>query len=75
MLALMKPDEVTRIIIHPGIDNEELRASMGCCGQFGAAARAADYNAFNSPEMRAYLKEQRVQLVSYKHIKTAYGTK
>jgi predicted glycoside hydrolase/deacetylase ChbG (UPF0249 family) len=75
MIAGATPDEVTRIIIHPGVDNEELRAAMGCCGQFGSAARAADYDAFNSPEMRALLKEQHVQLVSYKHVRQLYGTK
>jgi chitin disaccharide deacetylase len=75
MIAAMRPDDVTRIIIHPGFDNDELRAAMGCCGQFGSAARWADYEAFSSPSMRAFLKEQQVQLISYKHVKLIDGTK
>lgn len=50
------------------IDNDELRAEMGD-GGFGALWRAADYDAFNSPAMRAFLKEQRVRLINYTHLK------
>ncbi len=59
----MKPDEILRILVHPGIDNDELRATMAD-GGFGASWRAVDDEAFDSEAMRRFLKEQRVQLIN-----------
>jgi hypothetical protein len=35
----------------------------------------ADFDVFNSPGMRAFLKDQRVQLISYKHLKLLDGVR
>ena len=67
-----KPEEVTIIVIHPALESEELRAAMGD-GRFGAAWRIADFEAFASPEWHAFLKQQRIQLVNWKHVKALFG--
>ena len=67
-----RPEEVTIIVIHPALESEELRAAMGD-GRFGAAWRIADFEAFASPEWHAFLKQQRIQLVNWKHVKSLFG--
>lgn len=67
----MKPDEITEIVIHPGIDNNELRAAMGD-GSWGASWRATDFRTFSSKAMHAFLKQQRVRLVTWKEIGAAF---
>ena len=42
-------------------------------GRFGAAWRIADFEAFASPEWHAFLKQQRIQLVNWKHVKSLFG--
>lgn len=67
----MKPDEITEFVIHPGIDNNELRAAMGN-GSWGASWRATDFRIFSSGEMHAFLKQQHVRLVTWKEIGAAF---
>jgi predicted glycoside hydrolase/deacetylase ChbG (UPF0249 family) len=70
----MKPDEVTEILVHPGIDNDELRAAIGN-GSFGASWRATDFQAFSSPEMHDFLRQHNVHLVTWKQVQAALEPK
>ena len=70
----MKPDEVTEILIHPGIESEELRAAIGN-GSFGASWRAVDYQTFSSPGMHDFLRQHNVHLVTWKQVQAALEPK
>jgi predicted glycoside hydrolase/deacetylase ChbG (UPF0249 family) len=63
-----KADEVTEIIVHLAIESDESRAAMGD-GSFGASWRSADFRIFSGPEMRAFLKQQRVRLVTWRQLR------
>lgn len=62
-----KPGEVTEIIVHLADNSDESRAAMGD-GSFGASWRATDFRIFSGPEMRAFLKQQHVRLVTWRQL-------
>jgi chitin disaccharide deacetylase len=70
----LKPDEVTEILVHPGIDNDELRAAMGN-GSFGASWRATDFQTFTSPDMHDFLRQHNVHLITWKQLQAALEPK
>ena len=63
------PDQVTELIVHPGLDCDELRAAVDD-GAYGASWRATDYRTFTSAEMHAFLKQHNVRLVTWKQLST-----
>lgn len=62
-----KPGEVTELIVHLGLDCDELRAAVDD-GAYGASWRETDYRTFTSPEMHAFLKQHNVRLVGWKQL-------
>lgn len=62
-----KPGEITELIVHLGLDCDELRAAADD-GAYGASWREADYRTFTSPEMHAFLKQHNVRLVGWKQV-------
>ena len=68
-----KPDEVTVLVVHLALESDELRAAMGD-NRFGATWRIADFDIVTSPEWHAFLKQKRIQLVNWKHVKTLFGS-
>lgn len=67
----MKPQQIAQIVIHPGIDNDELRAAMGN-GSWGASWRGTDYRTFSSAAMQNFLKRQKARLVTWKQVGRAF---
>ena len=65
-----KPDEVTELIVHPGIEGDELNAAIGD-GSYGSSWRAADYRAITSSEMHTFLRQNNVKLVTWKQLAAA----
>ena len=65
VLRTVKPG-LTYLIIHPAIDTPELRAIAG-----DWRARVADYQAFCSAELRAWVREQGIQVVGWRPIRDA----
>jgi len=62
------PSGVTEFLIHPGYDNEELRAFFGGQPEWGAAWRQRDYDFFTSEEFRALLARNHIELTSWREI-------
>ncbi len=62
-LTKLKPG-VSELIIHCGVDNDELRAITN-----SAARRDGDRRIFSSGEMRQFLKDQDIQLLSWKQFR------
>jgi hypothetical protein len=59
---------VTEVLIHPGHDNEELRALFANRRAFGAAWRQRDSDFFTSDEFRGLLAEQGIKLITWREI-------
>lgn len=59
---------VTEFIIHPGFDDDEMRAFAANNPAWGAAWRQRDYTYFTSPECRALLAREHVQLITWREI-------
>jgi predicted glycoside hydrolase/deacetylase ChbG (UPF0249 family) len=74
LIAEAKPDEVTVLVVHLALESDELRSAMGD-NRFGATWRIADFDIVTSAEWHAFLKQQRIQLVTWKHVKTLFGPK
>jgi predicted glycoside hydrolase/deacetylase ChbG (UPF0249 family) len=64
MLAPLPPGSY-QLIVHLGIDNEELRAATAGQDAYGSAWRQRDFNVVSSPEFQRFLKEQKFILVSW----------
>jgi hypothetical protein len=62
---------VTVFIIHLGFDDTEMRAVTRERATWGAAWRQRDFNFFTSVEFRALLKEQNIQLVTWRELAQA----
>ncbi len=60
------PPGLTYFIIHPAIDTPELRAIAG-----DWRARVADYEAFCSAELRAWVRNQGIQVIGWRLIRDA----
>jgi len=65
-----KPDEVTELIVHPGIQSDELSAAIAD-GSYGSSWRVADYRTITSPEMHSFLNQNNVRLVTWKQLAAA----
>jgi len=66
-LKNLKPG-VTEFVIHPGFDNEELRAATRERDTWGAAWRQRDYDFFTSEQFRRVLADQKIQQVTWREL-------
>jgi chitin disaccharide deacetylase len=66
-LKSLKPG-VTVFIIHLAFDDEEMRAATRERATWGSAWRQRDFNFFTSAEFRALVREQNIQLVTWREL-------
>ena len=66
---------VTEFIIHPGVDDEELRAATRERATWGAAWRQRDYDFFNGEQFRGILKQQNIKLITWRELARAAESK
>jgi len=59
---------VTVFIIHLAYDDEEMRAATRERDTWGAAWRQRDFDFFTSPQFKALLREQNIQLVTWREL-------
>lgn len=69
-LKNLKPG-VTEFVIHPGYDNDELRAATRERPTWGAAWRQRDYDFFTSEQFRKVLAEQNIKLITWRELARA----
>jgi predicted glycoside hydrolase/deacetylase ChbG (UPF0249 family) len=63
----LKPG-VTEFVIHPGFDDEELRAATRERATWGAAWRQRDFDFFNSEQFRQILAQEKIELITWREI-------
>jgi len=63
------PAGLTYFIIHTAYDTEEMKAVTKGFVDWGSAWRQTDYNFFSSPECAKLLKENNIQLVTWREIR------
>ena len=63
---------VTVFIIHLAFDDEEMRAATRERATWGAAWRLRDYDFFTSEPFRTILREQKIQLVTWRELAKAF---
>jgi chitin disaccharide deacetylase len=73
-LKNLKPG-VTEFVIHPGYDDEELRAATRERSTWGAAWRQRDYDFFTSDQFREVLAQQKIQLITWRELARAAARK
>jgi len=73
-LKNLKPG-VTEFVIHPGYDDEELRAATRERSTWGSAWRQRDYDFFTSDQFRAMLAQQKVKLITWRELARASAPK
>ncbi|HEX4489227.1 MAG TPA: polysaccharide deacetylase family protein [Terriglobales bacterium] len=66
-LKNLKPG-VTAFIIHPGLDDEELRAATRERATWGAAWRQRDYDFFTSDQFGEVLAQQKIKVITWREI-------
>jgi len=66
-LKNLKPG-VTEFVIHPGYDDEELRAATRERSTWGAAWRQRDYDFFTSDQFREVLAQQHIKLITWREL-------
>lgn len=66
---------VTEFVIHPGFDDEELRAATRERATWGAAWRQRDYDFFSSDQFRETLKQQNIKLITWRELGRAAESK
>jgi predicted glycoside hydrolase/deacetylase ChbG (UPF0249 family) len=66
-LKNLKPG-VTEFVIHPGYDDEELRAATRERSTWGSAWRQRDYDFFSSDKFREILAQQKVKLITWREL-------
>jgi predicted glycoside hydrolase/deacetylase ChbG (UPF0249 family) len=59
---------VTEFVIHPGLDDEELRAATRERSTWGAAWRQRDFDFFNSDQFRQILAQENVKLITWREL-------
>jgi predicted glycoside hydrolase/deacetylase ChbG (UPF0249 family) len=59
---------VTEFVIHPGFDDEELRAATKERATWGAAWRQRDYDFFTSNQFREILAQQKIKLITWREL-------
>jgi predicted glycoside hydrolase/deacetylase ChbG (UPF0249 family) len=69
-LKNLKPG-VTEFVIHPGFDDEELRAATRERATWGAAWRQRDYDFFTSDQFRQVLAQQHIKLITWRELARA----
>ena len=62
---------ITEILIHPGYDDEDLRAKMADRREWGAAWRQRDTDFFTSERFRTLLREHNIKLVTWRELARA----
>jgi predicted glycoside hydrolase/deacetylase ChbG (UPF0249 family) len=73
-LKNLKPG-VTEFVIHPGFDDEELRAATRERSTWGAAWRQRDYDFFTSDQFRQVLAQQHIKLITWRELARAAAAK
>ena len=66
-LKNLKPG-VTEFVIHPGFDDEELRAATKERPTWGSAWRQRDYDFFNSDQFRQILAKENIKLITWREL-------
>jgi hypothetical protein len=66
---------VTEFVIHPGFDDEELRAATRERPTWGAAWRQRDYDFFTSEEFRHALQRENIKLITWRELAHAWAKK
>src|SRR6185369_9365539 len=66
-LKSLKPG-VTEFVIHPGFDDEELRAATRERSTWGAAWRQRDFDFFISNQFRHILAEENIKLITWREL-------
>lgn len=66
-LKSLKPG-VTEFVIHPGFDDEELRAATRERSTWGAAWRQRDFDFFTSAEFRQILVQENIKLITWREL-------
>jgi hypothetical protein len=70
----LKPG-VTEFVIHPGYDDEELRAATRERSTWGAAWRQRDFDFFTSAQFREILAQQHIQRITWRELTRALQSK
>jgi chitin disaccharide deacetylase len=70
MLAPLPPGSY-QLIVHLGLDNDELRAASAGQDAYGSAWRQRDFDLVSSSEFQRFLKEQKFILVSWSQLAKA----
>ncbi len=66
-LKNLKPG-VTEFVIHPGFDDEELRAATRERSTWGSAWRQRDFDFFNSDQFRQILDQENIKLITWRDL-------
>ena len=66
---------VTEFVIHPGFDDEELRAATRERPTWGAAWRQRDYDFFTSEEFRQALQLENIKLITWRELARRWAKK
>src|SRR6476660_9953497 len=66
-LKNLKPG-VTEFVIHPGFDDEELRAVTRERSTWGSAWRQRDYDFFTSAQFREILAQEKIKLITWREL-------
>lgn len=66
---------VTEFVIHPGFDDEELRAATRERSTWGAAWRQRDYDFFTSDRFRQILAQENIKLITWRELARRWRTK
>jgi predicted glycoside hydrolase/deacetylase ChbG (UPF0249 family) len=66
----LKPG-VTEFVIHPGYDDEELRAATRERSTWGAAWRQRDFDFFTGDQFRQVLAQQNIKLITWRELARA----
>ena len=62
---------VTEFVIHPGYDDDELRAATRERSTWGSAWRQRDYDFFTSNQFREILAQQNIKLITWRELTRA----
>jgi chitin disaccharide deacetylase len=73
-LKNLKPG-VTEFVIHPGYDDDELRAATRERSTWGSAWRQRDYDFFTSDQFREILAQQKIKLITWRELARAAEAK
>lgn len=73
-LKNLKPG-VTEFVIHPGYDDEELRAATRERASWGSAWRQRDFDFFSSDQFREILSQEKIHLVTWRELVRAAAAK